>query len=319
MLAEYCPDLLVLAIPLRNKFRGITVREVALFRGSQGWSEFSPFLEYDDQEAATWMRSALEAANTPWPELFHEKIAINATLPIVEPRLVAAILERFPGSSTVKIKVEDFEKGAKVVEEVLTINAGMRIRLDVNGGWSSEEAIGNLLAYHRRFGEVFEYIEQPCQTLPELAEVKSRTAIPIAVDESIRKHLSADFQGLSRYADVAILKWQPLGGFGAAHKIADEIGLPVVISSALETGIGISHGLALASSFKELSAACGLGTVALMESDISSPAVQPSHGYLEVKRREPINFERYLATPERTTHWKQRIVRTLELIEGRSA
>ena len=319
MLAEYCPDLLVLAIPLRNKFRGITVREVALFRGSQGWSEFSPFLEYDDQEAATWMRSALEAANTPWPELFHEKIAINATLPIVEPRLVAAILERFPGSSTVKIKVEDFEKGAKVVEEVLTINAGMRIRLDVNGGWSSEEAIANLLAYHRRFGEVFEYIEQPCQTLPELAEVKSRTAIPIAVDESIRKHLSADFQGLSRYADVAILKWQPLGGFGAAHKIADEIGLPVVISSALETGIGISHGLALASSFKELSAACGLGTVALMESDISSPAVQPSHGYLEVKRCEPINFERYLATPERTTHWKQRIVRTLELIEGRSA
>mgnify|MGYP000680394480 CR=1 FL=1 len=319
MLAEYCPDLLVLAIPLRNKFRGITVREVALFRGSQGWSEFSPFLEYDDQEAATWMRSALEAANTPWPELFHEKIAINATLPIVEPRLVAAILERFPGSSTVKIKVEDFEKGAKVVEEVLTINAEMRIRLDVNGGWSSEEAIANLLAYHRRFGEVFEYIEQPCQTLPELAEVKSRTAIPIAVDESIRKHLSADFQGLSRYADVAILKWQPLGGFGAAHKIADEIGLPVVISSALETGIGISHGLALASSFKELSAACGLGTVALMESDISSPAVQPLHGYLEVKRREPINFERYLATPERTTHWKQRIVRTLELIEGRSA
>ena len=319
MLAEYCPDLLVLAIPLRNKFRGITVREVALFRGSQGWSEFSPFLEYDDQEAATWMRSALEAANTPWPELFHEKIAINATLPIVEPRLVAAILERFPGSSTVKIKVEDFEKGAKVVEEVLTINAEMRIRLDVNGGWSSEEAIANLLAYHRRFGEVFEYIEQPCQTLPELAEVKSRTAIPIAVDESIRKHLSADFQGLSRYADVAILKWQPLGGFGAAHKIADEIGLPVVISSALETGIGISHGLALASSFKELNAACGLGTVALMESDISSPAVQPSHGYLEVKRREPINFERYLATPERATHWKQRIVRTLELIEGRSA
>lgn len=319
MLAEYCPDLLVLAIPLRNKFRGITVREVALFRGSQGWSEFSPFLEYDDQEAATWMRSALEAANTPWPELFHEKIAINATLPIVEPRLVAAILERFLGSSTVKIKVEDFEKGAKVVEEVLTINAEMRIRLDVNGGWSSEEAIANLLAYHRRFGEVFEYIEQPCQTLPELAEVKSRTAIPIAVDESIRKHLSADFQGLSRYADVAILKWQPLGGFGAAHKIADEIGLPVVISSALETGIGISHGLALASSFKELSAACGLGTVALMESDISSPAVQPLHGYLEVKRREPINFERYLATPERTTHWKQRIVRTLELIEGRSA
>ena len=319
MLAEYCPDLLVLAIPLRNKFRGITVREVALFRGSQGWSEFSPFLEYDDKEAATWMRSALDAANNPWPPLFHEQIAINATLPIVEPHLVATILERFPGSSTVKIKVEDFENGAKVVEEVLTLNSGMRIRLDVNGGWSSGEAIVNLLAYHRRFGDVFEYIEQPCQTLPELAEVKSQTGIPIAVDESIRKHLNSDFQGFSRYADVAILKWQPLGGFEAAHKIADEIGLPVVISSALETGIGISHGLALAASFKELSTACGLGTVALLETDISSPAVRPSHGYLEVKRREPVDFERYLANPERVEHWKRRIVRTLELIEGRSA
>ena len=319
MLAEYCPDLLVLAIPLRNKFRGITVREVALFRGSQGWSEFSPFLEYDDQEAATWMRSALEAANTPWPKLFHEQIAINATLPIVEPDLVAAILERFPGSSTVKIKVQDFEKGAEVVEEVLTINTGMRIRLDVNGGWSSKEAITNLLAYHRRFGEVFEYVEQPCKTLPELAEVKSQTAIPIAVDESIRKHLNTDFQGFSRYADVAILKWQPLGGFEAAHKIADEIGLPVVISSALETGIGISHGLALAASFQELRTACGLGTVALLECDISSPPVQLSHGYLDVKRREPINFERYLATSERREHWERRIVRTLELIEGKSA
>ena len=318
MLAEYCPDLLVLAIPLRNKFRGITVREVALFRGSQGWSEFSPFLEYDDQEAATWMRSALEAANTPWPELFHEKIAINATLPIVEPHLVASILERFPGSSRVKIKVDDFARGAEVVAAVLTINAGVRIRLDVNGGWSSEEALANILAYHRRFGDVFEYIEQPCKTLPELAEVKSRTAIPVAVDESIRKHLSADFQGFSRYADVAILKWQPLGGFEAAHKIAEEIGLPVVISSALETGIGISHGLALAASFQGLRTACGLGTVALFESDISFPAVHLTDGYLEVKRREPVDFERYLATPERREHWKRRIVRTLELIEGRS-
>ena len=318
MLEKYCPDLLVLAIPLHNKFRGITLREVALFRGSEGWSEFSPFLEYDDVEAATWMRAALEAANTPWPQIFRDRVAINATLPIVEPDLVRTILERFPGSSTVKIKVDDFDRGSQVVEAVLQVNAEMKIRLDVNGSWSSDQAIKNLHAYHHRFGGIFEYIEQPCTTLLELAKVKSQISIPIAADESIRKHLDGDFQGFSSYADIAILKWQPLGGFAAAHKIADEIGLPVIISSALETGIGISHGLALAASFQGSESACGLGTVALLESDTCAPTALPIDGYLEVKRREPSDFERYLASPERREHWKQRIVRVLELIEGQS-
>jgi O-succinylbenzoate synthase len=318
MLEKYCPDLLVLAIPLRNKFRGIILREVALFRGSEGWSEFSPFLEYDDLEAAAWMRAALEAANTPWPQLFRDRIAINATLPIVEPELVRSILDRFPGSSTVKIKVDDFDKGSRVVEAVLQVNAEMKIRLDVNGSWSSDQAIKNLCSYQHRFEDVFEYVEQPCATLPELAKVKSQIPIPIAADESIRKHLDGDFQDLASYADIAILKWQPLGGFAAAHRIADEIGLPVVISSALETGIGISHGLALAASFPGSESACGLGTVALFESDTCVPTVLPIDGFLEVKRREPSNFERYLASAERREYWKQRIVRTLEIIEGRS-
>jgi len=316
MLDEYCPDLLVLAIPLRNKFRGITTREVALFRGTQGWSEFSPFLEYDDQEAATWMRAAQEAANTPWPKLFRSRVAINATLPMVEPTHVREILARFPGSTTVKIKVDDFEKGALMVEEALNCNPELRIRLDVNGGWSAEQARTNLLEYHLRFGKVFDYVEQPCISLHDLAEIKNDIAIPIAVDESIRKNLSAEFSTFSHYADIAIVKWQPVGGFVAAHRIAEEVGLPVVISSALETGIGISHGLALAASFSGFNYACGLGTVALLESDTSTPSSLVSDGFLEVERREPVGFERYLATPERTAFWKQRILRVLELMEG---
>lgn len=319
MLEKYCPELSILQIPLRNKFRGIMVREVAIFRGSAGWSEFSPFLEYDDAESAVWMTAALEAAHQPWPQLYHDRIAVNATLPIVEPAQVRGILDRFPGSATVKIKVDDFERGSLVVAEVLEINPEMKIRLDVNGGWDADQAISNLLEYHLRFGKVFDYVEQPCVSLEELAVVKPEVPIRIAADESIRKNLGADFSNFSRFADVAILKWQPVGGFKAAKKIADEIGLPVVISSALETGIGISHGLALAASFEESSLACGLGTVALFEGDICSTATAVEDGYIEVKHREPIDFERYLASPERAEFWKQRILRVLQLIEGRSA
>ena len=315
MLEKYCPDLTVLAIPLRKKFRGITVREVALFQGEYGWSEFGPFLEYDDHEAATWMRAALEAAHQPWPTQYRNQIPVNATLPIVAPEEVAGILQRFPGATTVKIKVDDFENGSKVVEEVLSISAEYKIRLDVNAGWTAEEAISNLLEYHLRFGKVFEYVEQPCQSLQELALVKPEVPIKIAADESIRKRLGEGFQNFSDYADFAILKWQPLGGFTAAHQIAKEIGLPVVVSSALETGVGISHGLALAASFPEESRACGLGTVALFEGDVCNPATLAKDGYIEVMRREPVLRERYLASAERVTHWKNRIVRTLELIE----
>ena len=318
MLADYCPDLRILSIPLRNKFRGITTREVAIFRGSQGWSEFGPFLEYDDAESATWMQAALEAANSPWPKLFREKIAINATLPIVLPKEVKGILHRFPGSTTVKIKIDDFEKGALVLDEVLEINPEMKIRLDVNGGWDESTAISNLLEYHLRFGNVFDYVEQPCNSLNELARVKIETPIRIAADESIRKNLGSNFEHFSKYADVAILKWQPVGGIKAAHTIAEQIGLPVVISSALETGIGISHGLALAASFEDSVSVCGLGTVALFEDDICEPATLVDDGFLVVKRREPVDHERYLASPERTQYWRQRILRVLELIERRA-
>jgi len=315
MLEKYCPDLTILSIPLRNKFRGITVREVALFQGEAGWSEFGPFLEYDDQESTTWMKAALEAANTPWPHLYRSEIPINATLPIVEVGEVPAILRRFPGAKTVKIKVDDFEAGAKIVEAALSYNENFRVRLDVNGGWDAAVAINNLLEYHLRFGKIFDYVEQPTRSLSELALVKAESPIPIAADESIRKNLNSSFEDFSTYADIAILKWQPIGGFAAAHALAKQIGLPVVISSALETGVGISHGLALSASFPQESLAAGLGTVALFDGDVCEPAALAVDGYLEVKRREPVLREKYLATPDRVEHWKSRIVRTLELIE----
>ena len=300
---------------MRNRFRGITVREVAIFNGPCGWSEFGPFLEYSDQESLPWLKAAWEAANRPWPTRYRDRVAINATLPIVAPDQVSAILARFPGCKTVKLKVDDCMKAADVIEKVLEIDADYRIRLDVNAGWDLVTAVESLLQFHHRFGDVFDYVEQPCEALSDLAIVKQETQIPIAADESIRKKLAQDFTDMKKFADIAIIKWQPLGGFAAAHAIADSIDLPVVISSALETGIGIAHGAALAASFGGSDFACGLGTVALFDEDICLPSSIPVDGFLDVARREPVNHQRYLADKERTQWWHERMVRIWSLIE----
>jgi len=317
LIEKYCPELQIVSIPLRRKFRGIMQREVAIFKGPEGWSEFGPFLEYDDNESASWMKAALEAAHEPWPTLHRTKVAINATIPLISSVEVPEVLSSFPGTGTAKVKVDDFENGALVVESILEINPDMKIRLDVNAGWSAELAIRNLDWYYKRFGRCIEYVEQPCKSLSELAEVKKHSSIAIAADESIRKNLTVDFTEFSRYADIAIIKWQPIGGFKAAHALAERIGLPVVISSALETGIGISHGLALAASFASDDRACGLGTVALFKGDMCNPPVLSDGGYIDVKRREPDLHSKYLADQDRTLYWKERIVRVLGIIERR--
>jgi O-succinylbenzoate synthase len=307
-------DLVVVAIPTKTDFRGINVREAALFRGSAGWSEFSPFLEYDDRESATWLKAALEAANQPWPELKRTSIPINATLPRVAPDRVAEILGAFTGCTTIKIKVDNFEADRPLVAAALDYLPAAKIRLDVNGGWMLAEAISELTQFQNEFGDVFEYIEQPCESLTDLAILKQEVAIKIAVDESIRKNLGSNFTHLREIADVAIMKWAPSGGFAASKKLIDEIALPTVISSALDTGIGISHGLALAGSLDRLDYACGLGTVALLESDVATPALTLQNGALDVKRLAPDEalIAHYRASEDRQSWWKNRIQRIME-------
>ena len=307
--AEVFQDLTVLSIPTKTNFRGIDHREVALFRGSQGWSEFSPFLEYEVDEAAHWLKAAVNAAYRPWPTLYRESIPVNAIIPNVDPARVPELLSATPGCDTVKIKVNGFDDGAELVEAVLEVLPGAKIRLDVNGGWSLENAIQYLYEFHLRFGEIFEYIEQPCKELHDLKALKREIPFKVAADESIRKSLDSSFADLHEYADIAMVKWAPVGGFDAAHEIISSAGLPVVISSALDTGIGISHGLALAASFPKLDFACGFGTVALLESDICAPAAIPVMGELHVERREPNEklINKYQADAERRVWWENRI------------
>ena len=299
----------LVAIPTKTSFRGIKVREALLFKGSAGWSEFSPFLEYDAKESSTWLKAAIEGANTPWPDLKRTSIAVNATLPHVNPSQVPELLSAFPGCKTIKIKVNDFESSEPLIAAALNFVPDARIRLDVNGGWSLENAIKHLTQFKARFGSVFEYIEQPVASVEDLAALKKQVGMKIAVDESIRKDLSGDLEQLRNVADVAIIKWQPSGGFNPAHEIADRIKLPVVISSALDTGVGISHAAALAASFEELPYACGLGTVALLESDICEPAVLPRSGTIAVRKAEPdfALLEKYRASDERYEWWRNRL------------
>jgi O-succinylbenzoate synthase len=308
-LGKVFQDLEILAIPTRTSFRGITTREVAVFRGSEGWSEFAPFIEYDALESKSWMKAALEAAYKPWPILKRQKIQINATLPKVSVDRVPEILKRFPGAKTIKIKVDDFESDADLVEAALDFNPEAKIRLDVNGGWDLKSALLNLYNYHLRFGNVFEYIEQPVLELADLKELKREIPMKIAVDESIRKALDTDLSVLKECADVAIIKWAPGGGFENTTKLINQIGLPVVISSALDTGIGISHGLALAAAQENLDYACGLATLSLLESDICDPQLVVNEGEIEVRRMVPDQslVEKYRANADRRLWWEERI------------
>ena len=307
-------DLTVVAIPTRTNFRGVTIREAALFRGAAGWSEFSPFIEYSDVEAEQWLYAALEGANTPWPELKRSSIGINATLPKVEIDRVPEILNRFPGAMSVKIKIDDFENDCELVEAALDFNPDFKIRLDVNGGWTLETALLNLYNYYLRFGKVFEYIEQPCLEIADLKELKKGIPMKIAIDESIRKALTSDFSGAKEFADIAIIKWAPSGGITRANKLIEKIGLPAVISSALDTGIGISHGLALAASQSDLSFDCGLATSSLLESDVITPPLEITAGTIAVHRTslDEKLAAKYLASADRRLWWQNRIERIWE-------
>ena len=307
-------DLTVVAIPTRTSFRGVSIREAALFQGPAGWSEFSPFVEYSDSEAEPWLNAALEGAYVPWPKFERDSIGINATLPKVSIDRVSDILNRFPGAKTVKIKIDDFEHDSELVEAALDFNPDFKVRLDVNGGWNLKTALLNLYNYNLRFGKVFEYIEQPCLEISELKELKKEIPMKIAIDESIRKALTSNFSNVKEFADIAIIKWAPTGGISQANKLIEKIGLPAVISSALDTGIGISHGLALAASQSTLSFDCGLATTSLLESDVVTPPVEITAGAIAVNRTTPDEklVAKYLASADRRLWWQNRIERIWE-------
>jgi O-succinylbenzoate synthase len=300
---------IVYSLPMRTRFRGITVREGVLLRGAAGWGEWSPFLEYDAAVAEPWLRCAEEAAAGDWPEPVRTSVPVNVTVPAVGPEQAHRIVLD-GGCRTAKVKVA--EPGQTLADDQARLEAVRdaigpdgRIRVDANGLWDVDTAVASIAVLDRAAGGL-EYVEQPVTSVEDLAVVRRAVGVPIAADESIRRAADPYRVRDLEAADVAVLKVQPLGGVRACLRIAEDIGLPVVVSSALETSVGIAAGVALAAALPELPYACGLATVQLLTSDVVTEPLLPVDGALPV--RLPVVDESLVrADPERVAHWEARL------------
>lgn len=294
-------------IPMRHRFRRVDHREAVLVKGPSGWGEFSPFPDYRPEVTTRWLASALEAACSTLPEPGRPRIPFNVTIPVVPPEVAAALVGE-SGARTAKVKVGDPGIPAGADEERLdavveALGPGGKVRIDVNAVWSLEEAT-------KRLGELsrfdFEYVEQPVSTVEEMIELRHRTGVKLAADELVR--LSADPLRVveSGAADVLVVKVQPMGGVARVLDLASRTTLPVVISSALETSVGMYSGLLAASLLDDLPYACGLGTVALLQGD---PTLEPRvgfDGFIDVKRVDP--------DPALLERWRPDRIRAAEML-----
>ena len=297
---------------MRTRFRGITVREGMLVQGDAGWGEWSPFLEYDAVEAEPWLRCAEEAAAGDWPAPVRSSVPVNVTVPAVSAADAFAIVAA-GGCTTAKVKVA--EPGQTLADDLARVEAvrdalgpAGRVRVDVNGLWSLDEAVAAIPLLDKAAGGL-EYVEQPCASVEDLALVRRRVSVPIAADESIRRAADPYRVRDLEAADIAVLKVQPLGGVRACLRIAEDIGLPVVVSSALETSVGIAAGVALAAALPSLPYACGLATVQLFTDDVVESPLLPVDGALPVG--VPVvsssALGRLAASDDRAQHWARRL------------
>jgi O-succinylbenzoate synthase len=292
----------------------VTIREVALFQGEYGWAEFSPFLEYSDLESSRWLASAIEAATEPRPPKFRDAISINGTIPATnDAKVIDELIDSYGGAQSYKVKVGD-NLGQDIIRlaRIRSLGRNINIRADVNGLWSVEEALTNLYAFYEEVGP-FEYVEQPCATVEELRELKARIRIPlkIAADEVIRKAHDPFSIDLAGAADIVMLKVQPLGGITRSLAIAKHHQLPVVVSSALESAVGVRYGLDLAAAVETLSYDCGLATGALFTRDVASLAIKD--GAIAIHDFD-ISLEGLDVAPERFDWWKNRVMRSAEIL-----
>ncbi len=301
------------AIRLRSRFRGIEVREGMLLGGPAGWGEFAPFWDYDDRAAVPWLRAAHEAAYEGWPAPVRDRIPVNVTVPAVGPERALRIVRESGGCRTAKVKVA--EPGQTEADDLARVEAvraalgpGGAIRVDANGAWDVDTAARLIPLLDNAAGGL-EYVEQPAATLAELALVRRRVEVPIAADESIRRAADPLRVAVAEAADIAVLKVASLGGVRACLEVAERCGLPVVVSSALETSIGIAAGLALAAALPELPYACGLATVSLLTRDVVADPLMPVAGSIAVRRPVPdaTLLSAVAADPPTSARWRTRL------------
>lgn len=307
-LDELLERLHVVALPMRVRFRGIDVREVALVDGPCGWGEFGAFVEYGPAEAAHWLAAGIEAAYEPSPAPVRDRVPINATVPAVEAARVPEVLARFPGARTAKVKVA--EPGQTLADDVARVEAVRAlvpvVRVDANGGWTVAQAVA--AAHALTASGPLEYLEQPCATVPELAELRRLVDVPVAADESIRKASDPLRVVRERAADIAVVKVAPLGGVARLLAVADQIDIPIVVSSALDSAVGMTRGLLAAGCLPTLQHACGLGTGGLFVEDVAA-VPPPVDGFLPVGPVVPdlARLTGLAAAPARRDWWIERV------------
>lgn len=313
-LPELLPTLRAFAIPMRNRFRGITVREGALLHGPAGWGEFSPFAEYGPAESSRWLASAIEAATIGWPEPVRHQVGVNVTVPAVGPEMAREIVAS-SGCRTAKVKVaEAGQAGADDVLRVAAVRDALgpsgKIRVDANGGWDVDRA-ASMLGRLAEYG--LEYAEQPCASLDELAALRKRTDVPLAADESIRKASDPLAVRAAGAADIVVLKVAPLGGVRQALRVAAGCGLPVVVSSAVESSVGLAAGVALAAALPALDYDCGLATMNLLTGDVTADPLVPAGGMLPV-RSAVVDFAKIARWESDPQPWRERVLAAVEYL-----
>ncbi|MGY3261741.1 o-succinylbenzoate synthase [Frigoribacterium sp. 2355] len=322
-LADLVEGAHVVRLPLRTRFRGLDAREALLVEGPSGWTEFSPFVEYGPAEAAAWLAATIDFGWGRLPEGGARRVAVNATLPAVAADRVPDVLARYRGCRTVKVKVA--ERGQTLADDISRVAAARdwvgpegRVRVDANGGWSvesAEEALVGMAPY------ALEYAEQPCATVPELVELRRRvsgTGALVAADESVRKADDPLAVARAGAADLLVVKAQPLGGVTAALRIVAAAGLPVVVSSALDTSVGLSMGAYLAAAVPGLRHDCGLGTAALLGADVTRDPLLPVDGEIDVRRVE-VDVDllrRHAVDDDRREVWLERLRASYAVLAG---
>lgn len=274
-------------IELRMRFRGSSTRTGCLIPGPSGWGEFAPFRDYSEHRSARWLAAALEAAFGVWPNARRDVVDVNAIIPAVDAEQASHMTTqavRTLGCTTIKVKVDgnlqDDEPRVAAVRAALDAHTSDgRIRLDVNGAWSTSQALHDgmrLAAYG------LEYIEQPTRDLQGIRALRAQ--VPIAIDEGIRID---DHRSVSDRADIAIIKVAPLGGVTQSVAIAQSLDVPVVVSGSLDSSIGLAAGIQAAAAMPQVTGACGFGTGALLRTDVVDETTLPVHGQVRVGRRTP--------------------------------
>jgi O-succinylbenzoate synthase len=301
------------ALGLRNRFRGLTVREGLLVRGPAGWAEWSPFAEYTHPEIDAWWQATVEAATLGFPEPVRDRVPVNATVPAIGPEAAHALVAT-SGCRTAKVKVAEpgqtFADDVARVEAVRdALGADGKLRVDVNGLWDVAAAERNLREL-ARFD--LEYAEQPCASVGDLAQLRLRLAragvdVPIAADESIRRSGDPERVVAEHAADIAVLKVQPLGGVRRCLELAERLGLPVVVSSALESSVGLAAGVALAAALPELPYACGLNTATMFTTDVTTRPLVAVDGEIEVRSVDVDAAAGWTAGPDAAAAWLERL------------